>query len=47
MKKINIKTKTEGKENVKVRLIKAPLVDTAVLMSVVSERARALVISRA
>jgi hypothetical protein len=33
-----------GRQNIKVRIIKAPLVDTTILRSVISERARAVVI---
>ncbi len=41
---IDIKNKNKAKMNLKIKVIKAPLVDTKILNRVISERARAVVL---
>ena len=44
-KQIQCRTENQqNKQSIRIRVIKAPLVDTRILKSIISERARAIVI---
>ncbi|MFH1744892.1 MAG: hypothetical protein ABH881_01845 [bacterium] len=44
MKKIKCKTKTTNSNNVRVRIIRAPIVDTAELRNIIMSRVNAIIL---